>query len=114
MKTLLERAQELNKRLAIMEGRQKGENIEIAGKVITLCDFEFLSDEKGEEYAVYIVKELDDLFFFAGMALTEHLKTLNAEGYKDAIKSEGLPIRLTQEKSKKGRTYYAVEFVPKD
>lgn len=113
VKSLIERAQELNKRPSIMEGRNKGENDKIVGKIFTIGDYDFLKDDKGSEYVVYTLKELDDLFFFGGITLTQHLRTLDLEGYKDTIKSDGLPIRLSQSKSKKGRTYYTVEFAPR-
>lgn len=113
MKSLKERVKDFGANLELMEGRTKGKNEEIADKVVTIVDYGFLSGSEGE-YVAYIVKEIDDSFFFGGMVLTEALKQLEAEGYKEAIKSEGLRIRLKEQKSKKGRTYFAVEFEPND
>lgn len=110
MKSLQERVKELTKKLSIMEGRTKGENCEIENKVVTINDFDIIKGEN--DYAVYTVKEIEDTFFFGGMVLTEHLKQLEAEGYKEAIQKEGLRVMIKESKSKKGRTYYSVEFEP--
>lgn len=110
MKSLQERVKELTKKLSIMEGRTKGENCEIEGKVVTINDFDIIKGES--DYAVYTVKEIDDTFFFGGMVLTEHLKQLEVEGYKEAIQKEGLRVMIKECKSKKGRTYYSVDFEP--
>ena len=111
MKSLQERVKELTKKLSIMEGKAKGDNTEVDGKIVTINDFDIIKGEN--DYAVYTVKEIDDTFFFGGMVLTEHLKQLEAEGYKEAIQKEGLRMMLKECKSKKGRTYYSVEFEPK-
>lgn len=110
MKSLQERVKELTKKLIIMEGKTKGDNSEIEDKIVTINDFDIIRGES--DYAVYTVKEIEDTFFFGGMVLTEHLKQLEAEGYKEDIQKEGLRVRIKECKSKKGRTYYSVEFEP--
>lgn len=110
MKSLQERVKELTKKLSIMEGKTKGDNSEIEDKIVTINDFDIIRGES--DYAVYTVKEVEDTFFFGGMVLTEHLKQLEAEGYKEAIQKEGLRVMIKESKSKKGRTYYSVEFEP--
>lgn len=111
MKSLREKVMELNNERRLTEGREKGENLEIVGKVLTIVDFDIVCEEQ-KNYAVYIVKELPNLFFFGGMVLTEHLKELEKEGYKEEIQKEGLPIKITTQKSKAGRNYFSVEFYP--
>ncbi len=113
MKSLKELVRELSNKLEIMNGRTKGENIDIASKSVTIIDYDFIHDAD-KEYAVYVVKEFPELFFYGGMVLSEQLKTLDAKGAKDIIKTEGLPIKLTPIKSKKGRSYFGVEFYPED
>lgn len=112
MKSLQERVKELTKKLSIMEGKTKGENCELEDKIVTINDFDIIKGDN--DYAVYTVKEIEDTFFFGGMVLTEQLKQLEAEGYKEAIQKEGLRVRLKECKSKKGRSYYSVEFEPKE
>lgn len=114
MKDFLERVKELNNRSSLMDGKEKGANIEIEGKTVTLSDYEFRKDERGETYAVYTVKEIENTFFFAGMDLSQKLVTLDEEGYKEQIKKQGLPMKLHKLKTKKGREFYTVDFLPKD
>ena len=114
MKELFERVKELNKRSSLMDGKEKGENIEIVDENVTLNDYEFRKDERGETYAVYTVKEIENTFFFSGMDLSQKLITLDEEGYKEEIKKQGLPMKLHKLKTKKGREFYIVEFLPKE
>ena len=113
MKSLKERIKEFGVNLELMEGRTKGDNKELEGKVVTITDYGFLSGSDGE-YVAYIVKEIEDSFYFGGTVLTESLKQLDVEGYRDAIKEEGLRIRLVEKRSNKGRKYFSVEFDPED
>ena len=89
-------------------------NIEIVNKNVTINDYEFLKDESGQLYAVYTVKEIANTFFFGGMDLSQKLLILDQAGYKDAIKKQGVPMKLHNSKTKKGRQFYRVEFLPKE
>lgn len=113
MKSLKDRAREFSVQLPLMEGREKGETSELIGQISTINDFGFLPNEAGEPYAVFTVKERPSKFYFGGSVLTARLTDLEAEGYHDAIVEEGLPVLLTDAKSKKtNRTYVNVEFFP--
>lgn len=112
MKSLKERAKEFSVRLPFMEGRDKGELKKLNGMVSTICDYGFLSDDKGEAYVVFITRERAKEFFFGGQVLTDQLAQLEAEGYRDAILTEGLPVLFGEKKSKNGRSYTTVEFFP--
>lgn len=112
MKSLRERAKEFDARLPLMEGRDKGDTAELLGSINTIKDYGFLNDEKGEPYAVFTVAERSKKFYFAGEVLTDRLLQLEAEGYHEAIQAEGLPILMTQKKSKNNRNYTNVEFYP--
>lgn len=116
MKSLRERAKEFSVLLPFMEGREKGETKELLSTVNTIVDFGFLTDrEDGEVYAAFIVKERPGKFYFGGTVITDRLSTLEVEGYGDAIRSEGLPVLMTEKKAKKGgRSYTNVEFFPED
>lgn len=114
MKSLKERAKEFSVRLPFMDGRDKGETKELLGTVNTITEFGFLPNENGEVYVVFIVKERSNKFYFGGTVLTDRLTQLEEEGYHEAICNEGLPILMTEKKSKNNRGYTNVEFFPKN
>jgi len=111
-KNLRDRAKEFAVRLPFMDGKDKGDAKELVGTINTITDYGFLKDDDGKEYVVFIVKERKDKFYFGGTVLTDQLAQLEAEGYHDDIVAEGLPILLTEKKSKNNRTYTNVEFYP--
>ena len=112
-KSLKDRAKEVDARLPLMEGRDKGDTSELLGQVSTIVDYGFLPNDAGEAYAVFVVKERQNKFYFGGAVLTARLSDLETEGYHDAIVEDGLPVLLTETKSKKSnRTYTNVEFYP--
>lgn len=113
MKSLRDRAREFSVQLPLMEGREKGETSEILSQHLTITDYGFLPNEAGEPYVCFTVKERANKFYFGGTVLTARLSELDAEGYHDAIVAEGLPVLMTEAKSKKGnRSYTNVEFYP--
>lgn len=111
-KSLKDRAKEFSVRLPFMEGRDKGETKELLGMVNTIVDYGFLPNENGEVYACFITKEHTKSFYFGGTVLTDRLTQLEAEGYHDEIVAEGLPVLMTEKKSKNNRTFTNVEFYP--
>lgn len=112
MKSLRDRAREFSVQLPLMDNREKGDTAELLGTVNTINDFGFLPNENGEPYAVFTVKERPTKFYFGGAVLTDRLTQLEQEGYHDAIIEEGLPMLMTEKKSKKNRSYTNVEFYP--
>lgn len=115
LKSLKERAKEFSVQLPLMEGREKGETAELVGQVSTITDYGFLPNDAGEAYAVFVVKERPKKFYFGGAVLTARLTDLETEGYHDAIVAEGLPMLMTEARSKKSnRNYISVEFYPED
>lgn len=114
MKSLKDRAKEFSVRLPFMDGKEKGETRELVGTVNTINEFGFLPNEHGEPYAVFTVKERAGKFYFGGTVLTDQLSQLEAEGYHEAIVTEGLPMLMTEKKSKGGRTYTNVVFYPEN
>ena len=112
MKSLKDRAREFSVRLPFMDGCDKGDTKELLGTVNTINEYGFLPNENGEAYAVFTVKERTKKFYFGGTVLTDRLEQLEAEGYHEAIVEEGLPILMTEKKSKNNRGYTNVEFFP--
>lgn len=112
MKSLKERAKEFDVRLPFMEGREKGETKELIGTINTITEYGFLPNEHGETYACFIVKERANKFYFGGTVITDRLLQLEEEGYHEAINAEGLPVLMTEKKSRNNRTFTNVEFFP--
>lgn len=112
MKTLRERAKEFSVQLPFMDGRNKGESRELIGTVNTIEEYGFLPNDKGGQYVVFTVRERPGKFYFGGMVLTDQMLQLEAEGYHDAINAEGLPMLMTEKKSRNKMTYTNVEFYP--
>lgn len=112
LKSLKDRAKEFSVRLPFMDGREKGDVEELIGTVNTIDEFGFLNNESGEPYAVFTVKERPKVFYFGGAVLSDRLLQLEAEGYHDTIVAEGLPVLMTQKKSKNNRNYTNIEFYP--
>ena len=111
-KSLKERAKEFDVRIPFMEGREKGDARELLGTVNTICDYGFLTNETGDEYACFIVKERSNKFYFGGAVITDRLKQFDVEGYHDDIVAEGLPVLMSEKKSRNNRTFTNVEFFP--
>lgn len=112
-KSLKDRAKAFDVQLPFMDGREKGETKELIGQISTICDYGFIPNDAGEPYVVFITKERSDKFYFGGSVLTARMLDLENEGYHDAIIEEGLPVLLTEEKSKKTkRAYTNVKFYP--
>lgn len=112
-KSLRDRAKEFSVQLPFMEGREKGELKELYGQISNIIDYGFLTGEKGDEYVAFITAERSNKFYFGGMVLTEQIMVLDAEGYREDIVTEGLPVLLNEKKSKKSnRGYTTVEFYP--
>jgi hypothetical protein len=112
-KSLKELAQKMGNRLPIMEGREKGTAEDLLDKIVTIRDFDFLRNDKGR-FAVYVIDEDPAHFFFGGMVLTDQLLTLEKEGYHPDIVNEGLPVRMSEKRSKNKMTYTNVETYPQD
>ena len=111
---LREKAESMNSGVKVdfMKGRNSGSTEEILGKKYTIRNYDFLKDEKGEDYAVFILDEIKDKFFFGGTVLTNNLKEFT-EDEKAEVLSGGLPVLFRKQKGKKSkRDYTAVVFFP--
>ena len=116
MSRLQERAKQFSILLPFMEGKEKGDIDRLQDTPVTIIDFGFLkdTDDKGndKDYVCFIVKEDPQHFFFGGQVLTENMHELEAEGYGDDIRKEGLPVEFSKKKSKNKREYTTVTFYP--
>lgn len=113
-KSLRDRAKEFSVQMPFMEGREKGETRDLMGQISVIVEYGFLRNDDGKEYAVFITNERQKHFYFGGTVLTDQLQQLEAEGYHDDIVAEGLPMLMTEKKSRNGRTYTHVEFYPEN
>ena len=113
-KSLRERAREFSVQLPLMEGREKGDTSELLGNISTINDYGFLPNENGEAYACFIVDERPGKFYFGGTVMTDRLEQLEADGYHEAVVFEGLPVLMTEKKSRNNRTFTNVVFFPEE
>lgn len=111
IKNLRERVESLGNSLPFMEGREKADLSDLYDKNLTLIDYGFLNDENGDRYSCFIVKEDTSNFYFGGKVLTSDLEDLDADGYGDEIRKEGLPILLYHKEGKRFN-YTAVKYYP--
>ena len=111
-KSLKERAKEFDVRLPFMDGREKGDTKELLGTVNTVTEYGFLPNEAGEMYACFIVAERSDKFYFGGTVITDRLHQLEQDGYHEEIVADGLPMLMTEKKSRNGRNFVNVVFYP--
>lgn len=117
MMSLKDKAKSLQNTLPFMEGREKGEMDRIVDTTVTIRDYGFLmgEDEKTheeKEYVCFIVDEDPQTFYFGGQVLTEAIKELDGDGYREAITKEGLPALFGKKTSKSKRAYTTVKFYP--
>lgn len=113
--SLQDRAKEFSILLPFMEGKEKGEMDRIVGEPFTINNFGFLQDNSDgvvKEYVCFTVAEDTQHFYFGGQVLTENLKELEEDGYREEIEKEGLPVLFDKKKSKNKREYTTVTFYP--
>ena len=94
--------------IPFMDGKTKGNIKDLVGDTIHIDDFGFIHRTDGE-YAVIHVAEHPDFFYFGGLALTDMLAQVDADGMREELAQQG--IVLTMKRSKNGRGYMAYEFV---
>jgi len=112
-KKLQEKVKEFSNLLPFMENRDKGDFEQLIGQAVTIRDFGFLSDNGDKEYVCIILDEDKEKFYFGGQVLTDNMKELEEEGYKEEIQNEGLPVKFDKKISKNKRQYTTVQFFPK-
>jgi hypothetical protein len=117
MKSLQERAKELQNSLPFMEGREKGDMKRLHDDTFVIREYGFLTDSKDgkeKEYVCFIVDEDPKNFYFGGQVLTDNMKELEADGYHEEIVKNGLPVAFNVKLSANKREYTTVTFYPTD
>ena len=100
--------------ITLMENRDAGVMPDILDKEITITDFAFIENkETNQRYGVFITAEDDTKFYFAGLALTQLFIDIEENNMTNALRKEGLKVRLynKESKSNRNRTYVAIDVI---
>lgn len=97
--------------IPFMDDRKKGDINVLVGEVLHIDDFGFINGRDGE-YAVVSFKEHPDSFYFAGLALTDICRKVDADGMREELAAQ--PVVLSMKKSKNNRNYMSVDFTAAD
>lgn len=97
--------------IPFMDDRKKGDINGLVGEVLHIDDFGFINGRDGE-YAVVSFKEHPDSFYFAGLALTDICRKIDADGMREELAAQ--PVVLSMKKSKNNRNYMSVDFTAAD
>lgn len=112
MKSLKQIAQETSTLSKLMQGREKMSTEELLDKDITIIQFDsYVNTESGEIIYVFATREHLNNFTFAGailkkyfMAFEEECKKENVDVNDYMVSQGGLKVRLTEGKTKQGRS----------
>lgn len=115
--SLREKAKQVKNGNPIMTGREKISLDEIMAKFpngVTLRECAIMHDTaKNSDYAVCVVDECKECFFFGGVAVLGLIENLMEdydleEAFHEELKAEGLPLLFSKKRSKNGRIYTSV------
>ena len=87
-----------------MDSRDLAKMNELDGKIMHIDEYGWLTDDSGEQYPVIIFTEDKKHFYFGGMALTDMLSQVDADGMKDELKS--VALKFSKRISKKAHRQY--------
>ena len=113
LQDLRNKASEIQSQSELMEGREKGDMSQLLNQYVTVIDYDFADGDNGL-YSILHFKEIKELFFFGGGVITDQLKKLDEDGYKETIQKEGLPVKFESVKSKNNRYYTNAILFPED
>ena len=106
---MLDYFKKFKKSIDFMDGRDRAELADLCtGEKYHIEEFAFLNGENGE-YAVFIVKENDNLFYFGNSVVSEVLKQVETDNMSEELRSVGVVFEKVV--SKKKRAYIAIRFV---
>lgn len=106
---MLDYFKKFKKSIDFMDGRDRAELADLCtGEKYHIEEFAFLNGENGE-YAVFIVKENDNLFYFGNSVVSEVLKQVETDNMSEELRSVGVVFEKFV--SKKKREYIAIRFV---
>ena len=99
------------KSIDFMEGRKAGKLKDLLNKDVTIVDIDIIkSTKRNDEFAVFIIDEDADNYYFGGEVLTNFVRTLEDSDFEE-IRSDGCKVKFTSAKSKDGFTYTNVDFL---
>lgn len=93
-----------------MEGAEKRDIRELVDEKIHIIDYGFIKGDNGD-FAVLKVKEHEGKFYFAPTVISENIRTIDADGMKDALAKIVVIVRANT--SKNGREYFSLEYIEK-
>lgn len=96
-----------NNGIEFMDDRNKQDLTLLVDSVSHIEDFAFLSGKNGD-YAVFIVREWPQSFFFGNKAITSILKRIDKDGMRDELADVAAVV--VEKISKNGDLYRAIEF----
>lgn len=90
--------------IPFMDTRDLAKMSELDGKTMHIEEYGWLADDSGEQYPVIIFAEDKKHFYFGGMALTDMLTQVDADGMKDELKN--VALKFSKRVSKKAHRQY--------
>ena len=96
------------KGIPFMDGADKGELRDILGDIVHISDFGFIRNDEGD-FAVIQLSEHPGVFYFCNQVITDMLHEVEKDGMRGELPKQG--IKFEQKVSKKGREYFAFEFL---
>ena len=112
MLNLKDIAKKCNNVIEIMQNREKADQKEILEKEVTLMDYDWLKDDKGMHFPVYIIKEDEAHYYFGGKALSDFFAMVDENNCKENLRNEGVPVYMCTIKKKDGQSFTKVDFSP--
>ena len=97
------------KTIDFMNGREAGKMADLIDKEVIITDIDIIKSRK-DEYAVFIIKQDANHFYFGGEVLTNFVRTLEDVDFEE-IRRDGCKVKFTSAKSKDGFTYTNVDFL---
>ncbi len=97
------------KTIDFMNGREAGKMADLIDKEVTITDIDIIKSRK-DEYAVFIIKQDANHYYFGGSVLTNFVKTLEETDFEE-VRQDGLAVKFSRAKSQDGFTYTNVDFL---
>lgn len=106
---MLDYFKKFKKSIDFMEGCERADLADLCtGEKYHIEEFAFLSGENGE-YAVFTVKENENIFYFGNSVVSDVLKQVEMDNMSEELRSVGVVFEKVV--SKKKREYIAIRFV---
>lgn len=93
--------------IEFMDGRNKQDVGLLVGEYVHVEDFSFINGKNGE-YAVFIVREWPNSFFFGNKVITSVFKKIEGDDMKNEMVD--IPATIVERVSKNGDMYRVIEF----